>query len=153
MANNYLQFSFCVALKPESVPAVASMLKLLETDEPLWDESLAQVGITSNEWDFLVEEETSGNSYNLENTELWIHGDECGNVESAAVIVHGLLTSHCLVDTTTHVLFTWAATCSKMLVAEFCGGAVLITPHSIHYQDCAETWADKVLTQEFGEAQ
>lgn len=117
MANNYLQFSFAI---PDLTEPEIEWLRALLAVEPEDDDPDNPVGIGK----YGEDPEYFGGTVEIDDDGLWIYAEESGTPEDAACFVQAFLAAHRPGDA---IGFEWAATCSKMRLDEFGGGAVLIT--------------------------
>ena len=68
---------------------------------------------------------------------LWIRSEDAGNANDVAHFVQAFLKQF---RPDTCWWMSWADTCSKPRVGEFCGGAVFVTAETIEHVDAC-TWA------------
>ena len=157
MANNYLQFSECVA---DLTPPEAEWWRRATEDIAVYD---------GREWDESEDRPTSepeyvgmrglreaagtldGDYYEQDfqylicpaedhlTQYLWLYADEYGNVEQIAVLMQQFLKQFRPSD---YWLLTFAATCSKPRVGEFSGGGVFVTAEIIRW-DNAEAFIER----------
>ncbi len=78
-------------------------------------------------YEFSIDERDSGWGHHL-----WLYSEEYGNIDQVALLVQKFLQQFRPIDCWT---LTYAATCSKPRVAEFGGGAVIVTASDIHWED------------------
>lgn len=151
MADHYTEFSFVVELPTleavqEAVRLYAGIVAARDADageelhsdnQALYEfarERLTAVGMASVLNDESTLFDISTISMEPESTEqegtpcLWIHSDESGSVDGAAIFVQMLMRIFGLKDP---VGFEWANTCSKLRVDSFGGGAIWVTAQEI----------------------
>ena len=153
MANHYTQFSESLKVKNPAeeqwlreqlaLVYLAASHKLFPAETPQLKESgetyeemprfqaeALQRGATDCSLDFV------GFSWEIqkddEGTSLWIYSEECGDVEQVAYIVQLFLKQFAPKD---WWRLTWANTCSRMLVGQFSGGALLVTARETLFND------------------
>jgi hypothetical protein len=159
MANHYTQFSESLAIKSpaeeqwlrEQLASVflteskqlftAETQQLKESGEtyeelPRFQAEALQRGVTDCSLDFVgfcwdIQKDDGG-------TSLWIYAEESGDVEQVAYFVQLFLKRFAPDGWWT---LTWANTCSRMLVGQFSGGAVLVTPGESFFE-CSTRWLE-----------
>ena len=153
MANHYTQFSESLKVKnsaeerwlreqlarvylteskklfPEETPQLKESGETYE-EMPRFQAEALQRGVTNCSLDFV------GFSWDIQKddggTSLWIYAEESGDVEQVAYFVQLFLRKFALDGWWT---LTWANTCSRMLVGQFSGGAVLVTARETYFND------------------
>lgn len=153
MANHYTQFSQSVAIKnpaeeqwlreqlalvyltashklfPEETPQLKESGEPYE-EMPRFQAEALQRGVSDCSLDFV------GFSWDIQqderNSSLWIYAQESGDVEQVAYFVQLFLKQFAPEGWWT---LTWANSCSRMLVGQFSGGAVLVTARETHFNE------------------
>ena len=123
MANNYVQFSFAI---PYITDKEAAWVDAYLTDV------LAQACSDEERQQFIENGGHCGFDYAFDESGLWIYSEESGVPELVAAFLRQFLKAN---RPTKYIHFTWAATCSKMRLDEFYGGAVLVTATRAYYQE------------------
>jgi len=134
MANNYTQFSEVLEELTEE-----EMAWLQATLEDQDDEERYRFLQGNPEVDFDNMGDCLGFDYELGKQEkrLYITGEEDGEPLHVATLVQQFLQKFRPTDCW---WMTWAATCSKMRVGEFSGGAIFVTANEIQWLE-ASNWA------------
>jgi len=123
MSNNYTQFSTAVIIPPDKVEFVmAAILAALR-------EFLVEGRVRGNYLEdtelVLVDNEyrahLGGTEIVSEPGQIWIYGEESGDIEVAICAIETIQT---VLQLDTPHVFSWAYTCSKPRLDEFGGGAV-----------------------------
>ena len=120
MSNNYTQFSTAVIIPTNLAEFVmAAIVKALRefVVEHGEDGGLNGDGLV----DGSISIHLDGTEILCEPGQIWIHGDECGDIEVAIVVIETIQT---VLQLDTPHVFSWAYTCSKPRLDEFGGGAV-----------------------------
>ena len=128
MANNYTQFSAFLECPMDDLKLVAAGAEIgvvqWAEQEDMWepedvkefcegiDESIESGSVSVNGVHF--EHEPGG---------VWIHSDESGDIELVAEVVAAIQD---MLKLDNPFFLSWASTCSKPRVDEFCGGALCI---------------------------
>ncbi len=81
--------------------------------------------------------------FNTPENELWLHGDECGNVNHVGELIRAFLAQFAP-DQCWQL--TWAETCSKARVGAFGGGGLFVTARKVKICRAAD-WADQQRQQ------
>jgi len=126
MANNYLQFS---AVLPGLTPEEAAWL------ETYLEEKTEKAEKDGDEYFPQFEYSSEG----AETVDFWFRAEESGDPSQVAEAVQAFFKHFEKKDTWS---LTWAATCSKMRVDEFSGGAVVVTSEEARYLS-AGSWVDE----------
>lgn len=125
MANNYLQFS-------------EEITSLTEDEWKWWEAKLEEIAALSELDEPTEEQEYLGflaSQFRLQfrlegQNELWIVGEESGDIELIADVVQEFLKAH---RPDGYWTATWACTCSKMRIGEFSGGGVFVSAEDIQF--------------------
>jgi hypothetical protein len=153
MANHYTQFSQSLLVKgpaeeqwlrEQLAPVYLTQSKQLfpvETEQlkesgetyeefPRFQAEALQRGVTKCSLDFVgfsweIQKDDSG-------TRLWVYAEESGDVEQVAYFVQLFLKQFAADGWWT---LTWANTCSRPLIRQFSGGALLVTAGEISLRD------------------
>ena len=151
MANNYLQFSFAIALNNEGEREwVESLLSTASVADELWDleENISE--FDKERMDLFREvfpefPDTCSLDFDFKingNNELWIYAEDgMGNPALAADFIQHYLK---VFDPKAHVSFEFAETCSKPRIDEFGGGAVIITAENQYWMSTGSWIQDKL---------
>ena len=122
MANNYTQFSTAVVIPPDKAEFVlAAIVKALRE----FLKEGQKTGVYLRDTDLVEDNEIflslGGTEIVMEPGQVWIHGDECGDIDVAILVIE---TIQAVLQLDTPHVFSWAYTCSKPRLDEFGGGAV-----------------------------
>jgi hypothetical protein len=136
MANNYLQFSFAIPnITGDEAAWIREYLayaeRIADYDNDAWSAAIKdQVPPAHDPLYASVQDNGSlGFEWEIDDEDgLWIYAEESGDPDSAALLVQKFLATH---RPNAYVGFEWAATCSKMRLDEFGGGAAIITATEI----------------------
>jgi hypothetical protein len=149
MSQNYTQFSFGIETTPEqaewlaAVHALCTGLEEAIDGEPPRPPSEPRFATAYT----LIEQCIAGDltasvSIEADGTSVWLHADECGDVEYTADLLAAMLESF---NSDAILSFTWANTCSRMRPDEFDGGAVVITKDEIRFLSPSR-WIDEQVS-------
>ena len=138
MANNYTQFSFTVKASKDQAAWIESIVRAChayqggEGDDCEFD----RVVIRILEGDLFPDVQIE-----FDDSELWFHADESGDIEFTANLIHEMLKHFNRED---RLGFTWSQSCSKMRCDEFSGGAVFITKDDVQFISAVLWLGDKI---------
>ena len=127
MANNYLQFSAVIEqLTVAEAAWCRDRLAHLEQVLREWDGATAPEGVPVEDRGYDPDSGCLGFEYEIGDAggNLWLYAPESGDVEHVGEFVRELLARF---RPEACFTMTWAATCSKMRVDEFSGGALFVT--------------------------
>ena len=121
MANNYTQFSTAIAITDDKAEVVlAAIVRALRE----FLKEGQKTGVYLRDTDLVEDNEIflslGGTEIVMEPGQVWIHGDECGDIDVAILVIETIQAT--LKLNKPHV-FSWAHTCSKARIDEFGGGA------------------------------
>ena len=122
MADNYQLFSQVIS---ELIPKERAWLKrMLECQQP------AKLQAAGFDLQAIEPDDWPGIAWEFIDNQLWLHGDECGNVSHVAELVRAFLArfrpNQCW-------QLTWAETCSRPRIGEFSGGGVFVTATGVKF--------------------
>lgn len=155
MANNYLQFSLSVPLRPRpssagsprpsppspgcSTHRASSTGAAPVRSAPSANASSPRRGTTSTSSSPI--EPTRDDAEGI--GALWLYAEEVGEPEHVASVLESFLKKFRPLETIT---FSWAYTCSKLRVNEFGGGAAVVTADGTKFLD-AQSWAEDLASK------
>lgn len=152
MANNFTQFSFkvampqeqaewCVALHQTCIDCFddAEVLKALQ-EAPGAPAYMAAIAEMAEDYNYAG----TGCDMEADATGLWVHTEESANVEYIADFM-GLYLRHFEIRDQA-IGFTWANTCSKMMLDSFDGGACVVTHDDAKFLS-ADSWMANTIKE------
>lgn len=138
MAQNYTQFSFTIPATKEQANWLEALVQSCHdyVDGTAEDSDFDPDVIQCLEGDLQPDVQIE-----WDDSSIWFHADESGDIEFTANVIHKMLQHF---DLENRLGFTWSMSCSRMRPDEFGGGAVFITKDDISYMSAQSWLSDKI---------